>query len=432
MFILLHAWFINTSAIILAYISHGAAICYTRDMMEIKIANHRKVWLFIGIGAVVAAAVTVVLLLFVFRVNQPPTQSQDPSNAPVAPVVVDNVVHIAAMGDMLAHDTIIANAKAGDGYDFAKFFANIRPSYQNADVIFCNQEGLVSGEEYGISGYPSFNAPVKFAADLQSGAGCNVINMANNHIGDKGVAATNVTIDNWAALKPLAMSGANKSAVDQENVSFATVKGIKVGFVAFTDFNNNANTPDYSVNNYHDTALVRRLVTVARQNADLVMVSMHWGVEDSNIVSADQRQQVDLLSSLGADVVFGTGPHVLQPFQSIDRPDGGKTFVWYSLGNMLSSQFYIHQLIGGIAQFDVTKPSTGPVSITSMSFTPTYMHYEWTAAQAASDDLLARKNAMIYLLDTATEPLSRSLFNTTVAEQKQYVTDTLGSEVVIK
>ncbi len=344
----------------------------------------------------------------------------------------DPVIHMVAMGDMLAHDTIIANAKVGDSYDFAKYFANIRPTYKTADVVFCNQEGLSAGEQYGISGYPSFNAPVKFSSDLQSGAGCNVINLANNHMGDKGINATNATIDNWGTLKPLAVSGANKTSADQEKVSFTEVNGIKIGFVSFADFNNNKATPDYSVNIYHDDALVRRLVTQARATADVVIVSMHWGVEDSSMVSTDQINMVNELGSLGVDVIIGTGPHVLQKFQTITRDDGGKMIVWYSLGNMLSSQLNIKELIGGIAAFDITKSTDNKISINNIAFTPTYMHYEWTATEAANSDLLARKNAMIYLLNDAADPLSRSLLNTTVAAQKQYVVDTLGPEVTVK
>lgn len=346
--------------------------------------------------------------------------------------VSDGVVHFAAMGDMLAHDTIIANAKIGNSYDFGKYFKNIKSAYDGSDVVFCNQEGLSSGDQFVISGYPAFNAPTKFSADLQSGAGCNMINLANNHMGDKGESATNVTVDNWALLKPLMISGANKNAADQENVSFATVKGIKIGFVAFADFNNNKYTPNYSVNNYHNDALLRRLVTRAREQADVVIVSMHWGVEDASYLSDDQRNMAELLSSIGVDVIIGTGPHVLQDVHVVPRPDGGQTVIWYSLGNMLSSQLAIEELIGGIAQFDVSKGEDGKIKVENLAFTPTYMHYEWTAAQAAAGDLLSRKNAMIYLLSDAAVPLSNSLFNTNISEQKQYVVDTLGSEVEVQ
>jgi poly-gamma-glutamate synthesis protein (capsule biosynthesis protein) len=343
-----------------------------------------------------------------------------------------NIINFAAMGDMLAHDTIISNAKSGDSYDFAKYFKNIRPSYNDADLVFCNQEGLSAGESYGISGYPSFNAPTKFSADLKSGAGCNLINLANNHMGDKGTAAINATIDNWTDLKPLAFAGANKSADDQEKVSYATVNGIKISFLSFADFNNNKSTPAYAINLYHDESLVRRLVTEARNNSDVVIVSMHWGVEDSNSVSDDQLAAADLLNDLGVDIVVGTGPHVLQMMQTVYRAsDNFKTYVWYSLGNMLSSQLQTRELIGGIAKMKIEK-NNGKISISNLGFSPTYMHYEWTATDAANGDLSARKNAMIYLLKDAADPLSRSQLHTTVDNQWQYVVDTIGSEVTVK
>jgi poly-gamma-glutamate synthesis protein (capsule biosynthesis protein) len=250
-------------------------------------------------------------------------------------------------------------------------------------------------------------------------------------MGDKGVAATNATIDVWSGIKTLAVSGANKSASDQNKVSYTTVNGIKIGFVAFADFNNNANTPGYSINLYHDEALVRKLVGEARLNSDVVLVSMHWGTEDSGVVNSDQNAQVSLLSSLGVDVIIGTGPHVLQKAETITRADGGKMVVWYSLGNMLSSQLKLTELIGGIAGFDVTKTVAGVITVSDLTFTPTYMHYDWTAAESANSDLLARKNAMIYLLKDAAEPLSRSLLNTNIEKEMQYVESTLGSSVKI-
>lgn len=384
-----------------------------------------------GIATLLLGAVGTYIILVTTtpRIN---TQFDTPAS-PVSSHATDGQrIRIAAMGDMLAHDTIIQNAKTDTGYDFARYFAAIRPYYGAADIVFCNQEGLSSGEAYGITGYPSFNAPTQFAADLQKGAGCNMINLANNHMGDKGVEATNATIDYWRNLNPLMLSGANKDTKEQETVSYCDVKGIRIGFVSFTDFNNNTETPGYSVNNYHDEALVRRLVSEARTNADAVIVSMHWGVEDSPNVSDDQKRAATLLASLGVDVIIGTGPHVLQKQDVIPRTDGGTTTVWYSLGNMLSSQFEINELIGGVAQFDIVMDDDRRVMVENLLFDPTYMHYEWTAGEKARDDVMARRNVSIYPLRDAAAPLSRSLFTTTIHAQRQYVIDTLGEGVTVR
>lgn len=398
--------------------------------MKLERPKKHKIYIVIMILVLICGVIAIYLFL-----NQK-TQLNDINNTATQSTATEkpsqNIIHFAAMGDMLAHDTIIANAKNGDSYNFAKFFGNIRSSYQDSDVIFCNQEGLSSGETYGISGYPAFNAPTKFANDLQSGAGCNLINLANNHIGDKGVDAISETVNLWQKLKPLGFSGANLDSDMQNQVSYFELNGIKVGFVSFADFNNNQGTPSYAVNNYHDEVLVRKLVTDARANADLVVVSMHWGVEDSNIISVDQETEATLLNSLGVDVIIGTGPHVLQEVKIINQNTGNKTIVFYSLGNMLSSQLQTKELIGGIAKFDIIKSDNNKISISNLTFTPTYMHYEWTATQESSGDLSARKNAMIYLLKDSATPLSQSLLNTTVEEQKQYVIDTLGSDIIVQ
>lgn len=399
------------------------------------VKNHKKRHIFsIILGVVLIAGAGFVIWLLFFNKGDIFVKKSNLTNQTTVSVNTkkQGTVHMVAMGDMMAHDTIIENAKSANSYDFGKYFKNIRPSYTDADIVFCDQEGLSSGDQYVISGYPAFNAPLKYSADLQSGAGCNMINLANNHMGDKGVNATNATIDNWKSLKPLLLAGANKSAEDQNKVSYATINGVKISFLAFADFNNNADTPGYSVNNYHDEASLRNLMTQARANSDAVIVSMHWGVEDSPVISDEQRNQAQLLSDLGADVIIGTGPHVLQPVRVVDRADGGRTVIWYSLGNMLSSQLSIQELVGGIAEFDIVKGNNGKITVGELSFTPTYMHYEWTADQAASSNYLARKNAMIYLLSESADPLSKSLFSTTVEEQKMYVVNTLGAGVTVK
>jgi poly-gamma-glutamate capsule biosynthesis protein CapA/YwtB (metallophosphatase superfamily) len=345
--------------------------------------------------------------------------------------VVSSKASFAALGDMIAHDTINANAATQGGYDYSKYFTKISEAYSDADIVFCNQESSSAGDEFGISGYPVFNAPVEFAHDLFNGAGCNVINLANNHMGDKGVAAINKTLDVWSDIKPYAVAGANKSIEDQNKVAYFSVNDIKFSFLAFADFNNNRNTPSYAVNIFHNQDLVIELVSEARQNSDFVIVSLHWGVEDSSSVSFTQESLANLLASLNVDVVIGTGPHVLQKVDYIDRADGKKMLVWYSLGNMLSSQLQINQLTGGIAKFDIEKTIDEGTTISNITFIPTYMHYEWSYEEAANYNLLSRKNVMIYLLKNADEPLSRSLQNTTVEERRQYVIETIGDKATV-
>lgn len=339
-------------------------------------------------------------------------------------------LRFAAMGDMLAHDTINQQARQGSAYDYRSFFTHIRPLYQGADVVFCNPETLVSGSQFGISGYPAFNAPSEFARDLASseGAGCNLINAASNHIGDKSQTAINATLDIWDALKPLAIAGANRSLEEQNTVRYFTKNNIRVAFLAFADYSNNTAVSSYGLNVYHDDALVARLMTEARSNADAVVVSMHWGTEDSNNVNTDQQTAAQRLADLGADVIIGTGPHVLQKAVWLTGKDGHRTLAWYSIGNMLSSQLKVNELTGGVAGFTLIKKASG-VSVEQPTFKATYMSYDWSATDKAADNLLARHNLVLQPLANANgKPEAMFGGSYSVSERTAYVHQTITSE----
>ena len=56
------------------------------------------------------------------------------------------------------------SCQAEDGsYDFSGLFANVKDEVQAADIAIVNQEVIIGGEELGVSGYPSFNAPYEVA-----------------------------------------------------------------------------------------------------------------------------------------------------------------------------------------------------------------------------------------------------------------------------
>lgn len=330
-------------------------------------------------------------------------------------------VRLIATGDMLPHDTVNQQAKTAESYNYRPFFSEVEKYFQAADVRFCNQEVPSAGTSLGISGYPTFNAPEQFARDL-SAVGCNVISLANNHINDKGQAGIDKTLAVWSELKPLAVAGANRNATEQQTVRYFTVKGVTFAFVAYAEYSNNRSTTSYGINILNEQ-LVNTQLTEARKKADIVLVGVHWGVEYSPGISDVQERWANTFSKLGADLVFGTGPHVLEPVKRLPKAGGGETVVWYSLGNFLSTQLDIESLVGGFAIIDID-PTTKKIS--KIGFFPTYMHYEWTAEEKTREDLLKRKNLKIYPLNLAEEPLKRSQNNTTVAAQRGRVSDLLN------
>ena len=79
-------------------------------------------------------------------------------------------------------------------------------------------------------------------------------------------------------------------------------------------------------------------VKAARAQCDLLVVSVHWGIE---YATAPRPEDVDIAHKMleaGATVIVGAHPHVLQPIETYKTQDGRDTVIFYSLGNFLSNQ----------------------------------------------------------------------------------------------
>ena len=354
-----------------------------------------------------------------FQPNEAQTESTTPQQvAEQSP----GTVRLLATGDMIAHDSINANAKKDDGsYDYISLMSGMRQYFDKGDVNFCNQATPAGGESFGISGYPVFNAPIAFARGIEE-VGCNVINLGTNHTNDKGQELVDATVAAWDNRDVLAVAGANRSTDEQAKLRVFEVKGVTFAFVAYTDYTNVPLLNTYGVNRY-SRALAASQISEAKKSADLVIASIRWGTEYSSEINSRQEQVAQELASAGADVIYGHGSHVLQPVKKLSADGGREVYVWYSLGNFLNSQLETEARIGGFASMQVN-PDTK--KITKAGFMPVYQHYEWTASEKAAENLLARRNFEMVPLDKAEELLAKSLLNTTVNAQMQRVTDVLN------
>ena len=71
--------------------------------------------------------------------------------------------------------------------------------------------------------------------------------------------------------------------------------------------------------------------------SDIQLVSMHWGDEYQTYPNDEQQDLANYLNELGAEVVIGSHPHVIQPAKII-KGKKQDTLVYYSLGNYTSTQ----------------------------------------------------------------------------------------------
>lgn len=289
-------------------------------------------------------------------------------------------ITVSAIGDMLIHAPVYRDAKTEDGYDFTPMLEKVKPYLQDATVTIANQETMIGGEELGLSSYPQFNSPFAVGDALKE-AGVDVVTLANNHTLDRGEVAVQRAISHWEAIDMM-YTGAYKSEADQERIRVQeTEAGISLAYLSYTYGTNGIPTPsgkDYLVNRI-DREQIAGDMAKAKDMADAVIVSLHFGTENERMPNAEQKDLAQYVSDLGANVIIGHHPHVLQPLEWLTGEHGNKTLVAYSLGNFLSSQKEYYQRIGGMLQFTLTKTGQGDnveVTIEAPTFLPTYMSYD--------------------------------------------------------
>lgn len=252
-------------------------------------------------------------------------------------------------GDALLHAPVYNDAQRLESskvvYDFVPMFAHIAPLVARYDLAFYNQETILGGVELGLSSYPSFNSPQEFG-DTMLSLGFNLISLANNHTLDKGEKGVRAMLEYWHRQekeRAIAIAGSYVSQEDRAKPRIYEKNGISYALLAYTYGTNGIPIPkgkEYLVNVYTKEMLAQDIKAL-RDKVDLLLVSMHWGIEYDFTPSKEQRELAAFLASLGVDIVIGNHPHVIQPIEKI-----GNTLVIYSHGNLISAQKGINKRVG--------------------------------------------------------------------------------------
>ncbi len=312
------------------------------------------------------------------------TASPEPSPTP-APTPQVSTVRFSASGDNLIHSKIYQqaaeNAKDGAAYDFSSCYENVAPFFANFDVNWINQESLVN-DTLPPSTYPCFSTPGECARTLYD-IGFRVFSLSNNHTYDKGDAGIRATEAFWSSMpKDVVTTGLWAGGSDCDRIPLQEVNGVTIAYLSYTEqTNGNRVSSDCpaTVILTSQTDLIAHQVQLAAQQADFVVVGVHWGVEYSHARSDAQKALAQNLANWGADVIIGTHPHVLQDAEWLTAEDGRQTFVAYSLGNFLSTQRKADTMAGAILTCTLQKTTDpdGTVScaVEGPALHPVITHY---------------------------------------------------------
>jgi poly-gamma-glutamate capsule biosynthesis protein CapA/YwtB (metallophosphatase superfamily) len=309
--------------------------------------------------------------------KQSTEQMEKPKPVEVEPVEKTTSLSLAAVGDILIHDTVYNKALLQSGlYDFNPNFALVQSYLTAPDIAMANQETMIGGTQLGLSSYPSFNSPHEVGDALKDN-GVDLVTLANNHTLDRGEKAILNALNYWNEIG-VTYTGAFTSIEDQQNTRLLKRNDISLSFLSYTYGTNGIPVPSGKGHlvNLIEEERIKSDIAQAKKLSDAVVVSLHFGNEYERMPNDFQKSLAKIVAEAGADIIIGHHPHVLQPVEWITASDGTKTFVAYSLGNFLSGQRRDYKDIGGIVELTVTKKVKGndkSIEISNPKFLPTYV-----------------------------------------------------------
>lgn len=251
-------------------------------------------------------------------------------------------IKLAAVGDiMLGRD--VERRLAPFGYDYFHPFEAVSGFLGEGDIVFGNLEHPLTSREKSLDRNRKYilRGRTEAVSGIQR-AGFNLLSLANNHIMDY---YGDGLIDTMALLSShgLAFAGAGKDLAAARSPAILEKNGCRVGLLAYTDMAGTYYEGNPSIRFAADeqspgVAPIKpewmlEDIRKVRDDVDLLIVSLHWGVEDSFGIAPEQKQLARRLMDEGADVILGHHPHW---FQGIELYQG-KPIV-YSLGNFVFDQ----------------------------------------------------------------------------------------------
>ena len=195
--------------------------------------------------------------------------------------------------------------------DPAYFFENVEPIFSADDLTIVNLEGPLTtatvfreSQTYCISGDPAY-------VEALTAGSVEAVSMANNHLMDYYEAGRDDTV--------AAVEGAGIVYAFNDRVGIYETKGIRIGLISVNVIGYGSGVEKF---------IKKGMEELREQQANLILVNCHWGVERENVPEDYARRLGKSCIDWGADLVIGHHPHVIQGIEQYN----GK-YIVYSLGN---------------------------------------------------------------------------------------------------
>ncbi|MCD8123613.1 MAG: CapA family protein [Lachnospiraceae bacterium] len=309
--------------------------------------------------------------------------------------------------------------------DLASSFRHVAPLLRGADLTFGQLEAVLSlqGTPSSCTRMPCSSRPE--VAPVMREAGFDVVSFASNHALDYGREAFCETLQHLREAG-LAVTGAGENEESARRYPVLDVKGTKVAVLGYCSIlpqgfwaqeqrpgcnpargltayaaveHDQPGTPCriYTFPHPEDLQHMIEDIEQARREADVVIVSMHWGIHFKEAEIAEyQRYYAHFAIDHGADLVLGHHAHILKPIEIYK----GRV-IFYSLGNfameevtdMLRDQATLHQDMATSKNHREMTAISDAFAVTKRSF-PMDCYYTMIAKWTVEEGKISRVSCL--------------------------------------
>ena len=286
----------------------------------------------------------------------------------------EETIELTILGDIFCTTDQISDSYDATNYryDFRKMFQNIESVVKQADLAMGTVETNFTKQDY-TSG-TKYNSPTEFA-DALADMGLGVVNIGTEHANDYGTEGLTETKEYWKN-KGVTVVG---DTLEENNVRIYQVKEFKIAFLSYIQ--SGLITSGQENVSVYQRETAKEEIAYAKQNADFVIVWMHWSSINQSFASTNETELADELVELGADMIIGNHSNYVQQMEVKKNSEGKNVFVAYSLGNYLLNTNDTHTQVELILKVELRKSKEdGKVYLQQVDYVPIYaMDYGTTA-----------------------------------------------------
>lgn len=255
---------------------------------------------------------------------------------------------LVATGDVIPARSVNAQTIANNDFTWGwKYIAGIT---SQADITLVNLESPLLSDCPVTQEGMVFCGNAHHAEGLIAG-GVDIANLANNHSANYGQKGIEETVEILSS-HTIQTAGMGKAAIQ-------TVKNMRFAFLGYNDIYGSIAPISWA-----DIPVMESQIRQAKQNADIIVVSLHFGEEYTATLSSRQVELAHAAVDAGADLVIGNHPHWIQPVEVYNG-----TWITYAHGNTIFDQMWSEETKKGVIGIYTFSGKT----LADVTFIPTHI-----------------------------------------------------------